>query len=143
MRQIRSSFCATAWLALVFSCATPRAARSEGLPLLRNLFNTATFGEDRLKETTKKLNKNPKYAFIKAYHNDRTLAYYSGLRYASCWLKAHDSDELADKLAREMAEQHAPVFRYGNWIGYCPAGDTLELADEVRRILKDAGEWRE
>lgn len=121
----------------------PRSARSEGLPLLRNLFSTATFGEDRLKETIKKLNKNPKYAFIKAYQNDRTLAYYSGLRYAACWLKAHDSDELADKLAREMAELQTPVFRYGNWIGYCTAGDTVEFAEEVRRILKDAGEWRE
>lgn len=128
---------------LLLSILAVSALSAEGLPLLRSIFGNATLGEARLRETINKLNRYPEYAFIQAYQTDDTLAFYSSRGGRACWLKFHASDELADKLAVEMAEHKFPVFRYANWVGFCPAGDTEKLANQVRYILIGAGEWRE
>jgi hypothetical protein len=131
-------------LAALFFCAPPFAAVvGEGLPLLRSIFGNATLGEARFRETINKLNRYEEYAFAEAYRSEQTLAFYSGKGNSSCWLKHHDSDDYADKLTQEIAEFRNPVFRYGNWVGYCTFGDTETLALRVRSILIGAGEWRE
>lgn len=131
-------------IAAFFFCALPIvSAGAEGLPLLRGIFANATFGEARFRETINKLNRYGEYAFAEAYRNEQTLAFYSAKGNTSCWLKHHDSDDYADKLTREIAEHKYAVFRYGNWVGYCTAGDTQKLASQVRYILIGAGEWRE
>lgn len=131
-------------LAALLAAALPLTpAAAEGLPLLRSIFGNATLGEARFRETINKLNRYGEYAFAEAYRSEQTLAFYSGKGNTSCWLKHHDSDDYADKLTQEIAEHKYPVFRYGNWLGYCTAGDTEKLASQVRYILIGAGEWRE
>lgn len=118
------------------------ALHADGIPLLRRLFGRATLGEARFRETIGKLNRFAEYGFIEAYRTETTLAFYSAKASTLCWLLHHDSDDYADRLARDLAEFKVPVFRYGNWVGYCPSGDVEKLAEAVRYILVGAGEWR-
>lgn len=116
---------------------------ADSLPLLRKLFGSASFGESRFRETIAKLNNYEEHAFVEAYRTETTWAFYSNKKNSSCWLRHHESDEYADRLSRELAEFRMPVFRYGNWVGNCTAGDTEKLASQIRYILLGTGEWRE
>lgn len=116
---------------------------ADRIPLIRKILGSGTHSDKTFRETIAKLNAFPQYAFSEAYHNETTHAYHSGRARTACWLKRYDEDELADRLAAEMAEFKSPVFRYGNWVGYCLNGDTEELATKVRYILIGAGEWKE
>lgn len=116
---------------------------ADRIPLIRKILGSGTHSDKTFVETIAKLNAFPQYEFVQAYQTESTHAYHSGKARTACWLKRYDEDELADRLAAEMADYKSPVFRYGNWVGYCLNGDTEELATKVRYILIGAGEWKE
>lgn len=112
-------------------------------PLIRKILSSATHSEKTFAETVAKLNRFPEYAFVEAYRNETTHAYYSAKFRMGCWLQSYDEDDLAGRIVTDLTEFKSPAFRYGNWVGYCLDGDTEELARKVRYILIGAGEWRE
>jgi len=116
---------------------------ADRVPLFKKLFNSGTLGEQLFQETIQKLNAFDQYQFQSAYKNASTWAMFSEKKRTACWLKRHDTDDLADQLVQEIAEHKHPVFRYANWVGYCTVGDTEELASKVKYILIGAKEWRE
>ena len=105
--------------------------------------SSGTLSDKLFEDTVMKLNRFDAYEFTEAYKSEDTRAFFSGKRGTVCWLKRHDEDELADLLALEISDFKYPVFRYANWVGYCLAGDTEDLANKVRYILIGAGEWKE
>lgn len=134
---MRANIC----LACLLFCSVVTAG--ERVPLFKKFFGSGTLSEKLFQETVLKLNGFEQYNFQSAYRNDNTTAMYSDKKRTACWLKRHDTDELADLIAQEIAEYKYPVFRYANWVGYCTVGDTEELAQKVKYILIGAGEWRE
>lgn len=129
-------------LVFIFFCSTA-ALWSDKLPLLRRVFSSPDLSEKLFLETVAKLNRFEAYAFTEAYRNDATRAVFSGRARSVCWLRFHSDDELADQQARELADFKTPVFRYANWVGFCLAGDTEDLAAKVRFILIGAGAWKD
>jgi hypothetical protein len=131
-------------LTLVFClAAAPGLIHGQAFRWLDRLFGGGTIGADTYKASIQKLNGYPQYRFREAYRTEKTWAFYSDANRTQCWLKLYDSDGLADLITQEIADHHEPIFRYGNWIGYCQAGDTEALAKKVRYILIGAGEWKE
>lgn len=112
-------------------------------PLWSRIFGSGTHSEKVLEQLVAKLNTFDSYAFIEAYQSDTLRAFYTNKNATICWLKRYDEDELAGQVTDELVKFKTPVFRYGNLVGHCTAGDVTELADKTRAILIGLGEWRE
>jgi len=112
-------------------------------PLWSRIFGSGTHSEKIFTQLIAKLNTFENYAFIEAYRNETLRAFYSSKLGDICWLKRYDEDEVAGEVTDELVEFKTPVFRYGNLVGHCTAGDVTELADKTRAILIGLGEWRE
>lgn len=112
-------------------------------PLWNRIFGSGAHSEKIFADLIAKLNTFENYAFTEAYRNDTLRAFYSNKRGDICWLKRYDEDEVAEQVTDELVEFKTPVFRYGNLVGHCTAGDVTELADKARAILIGLGEWRE
>ena len=122
---------------LLLSCST---LKNDKRPLWDKLFGSGTHDKKIFLRVVDKLNSYSAYAFQSAYETDTLIAYNSQKAGGNCWFKFYFYDTDATRQTEELSYFRTTVFRYGNWVGYCPAGDVEDFANKVRYILVGEGE---